>query len=387
MDIDFDQPIDRSQTESIKWNYFEKDVLPMWVADMDFRSPEPVIQALTERVAHGVFGYGAEPAQLRELIVERMRRLYGWEIQVEAVVFLPGVVTGFNLACHAFTCPGDGVLIQTPVYPPILHAHQTAGLTSDSNELVRGVDGRYEIDFETFEASIQDHTRMFLLCNPHNPVGRVFRRDELERLAEICLRHNVLICSDEIHGDLLFSGHPHTPIASLDPAIANRSLTLMAPSKTYNIAGLDCSFAIIPDEKLRHQYQTARKGVVGGVNILGFSAALAAYQAGQPWLDAMLRYLEGNRDYLIDFVQHELQPIHAAAPEGTYLAWLDCRELPLSQAACEFFIQKGRVAMNDGHTFGKGGDGFVRLNFGCPRAQLDQALQQMKAALVGLRAG
>ncbi|HEY3344831.1 MAG TPA: aminotransferase class I/II-fold pyridoxal phosphate-dependent enzyme, partial [Anaerolineaceae bacterium] len=222
MDIDFDQPIDRSHTESIKWHYFDKDVLPMWVADMDFRSPEPIIRALTERVQHGVFGYGAEPAELREIIVERMRRLYGWEVQTEAVVFLPGVVTAFNLACHAFTCPGEGLLIQTPVYPPILHAHQPAGLSSDANELVRTADGSYQIDFDAFEAAIHPHTRMFLLCNPHNPVGRVFRRDELERLAEICLRHDVLICSDEIHGDLLFGESRHIPIASLDPAIANR---------------------------------------------------------------------------------------------------------------------------------------------------------------------
>jgi cysteine-S-conjugate beta-lyase len=382
MESEFDLPIDRSSTESIKWHYFDPDVLPMWVADMDFRSPDAVIRVLSERVQHGVFGYGAEPEHLRELILARLERVFGWSVQAEEIVFLPGVITGFNLACHAFSCPGEDVLVQTPVYPPILHAHKGSGLHPDENELLRGEDGSYSIDFDAFETAIQDRTRVFLLCNPHNPVGRVFRREELERMAEICLRHKVLIVSDEIHCDLVFSESRHIPIASLDAAIRQNTITLMAPSKTFNIAGLDCSFAIIPNKVLRQEYEAARKGLVGGVNILGFAAARAAYQEGQPWLDAMLSYLQANRDYLTDYVRRELPGIRMTHPEGTYLAWLDCRELALEPSACEFFIQKGRVAMNDGHTFGKGGDGFIRLNFGCPRSQLEDALGRMKAALL-----
>jgi cystathionine beta-lyase len=381
MEYDFDRTIDRSGTESVKWHFFDPDVLPMWVADMDFRSPEAVVRALVERAQHGVYGYGSEPKELCGMLVERLEKRFGWKVQPEAILFLPGVITGFNLACHAFTKEGDGLLVQTPVYPPILHAHTHCGLVRDENELVRGEDGAYSVDYEAFEAAIQAHTRMFVLCNPHNPVGRVFRRDELERMAEICLRHNLLICSDEIHCDLVFSESRHVPIASIDPAIADRSITLMAPSKTYNIAGLDCSFAVIPNEEIRRHYQASRKGLVGGVNILGFAAAQAAYREGQPWLDAVLGYLESNRDHLVDVVTRELPGIKVWKPEGTYLAWLDCRELNLSPTACEHFIQEGRVAMNDGATFGKGGEGFVRLNFACPRSQLDEALGRMKRAL------
>jgi cysteine-S-conjugate beta-lyase len=381
MEFNFDERLDRSHSDSIKWHYFDADVLPMWVADMDFRSPEAVIRVLSDRVQHGVFGYGSEPEHLREVILERLQRVFEWTVQAEEIVFLPGVITGFNLACHAFSSPGDSVLVQTPVYPPILHAHKGSGLSPLENELLRGDDGRYSVDYDAFEAAIQERTRVFLLCNPHNPVGRVFRRDELERMAEICLRHKVLIVSDEIHGDLVFSESRHIPIATLDPAISANTITLMAPSKTFNIAGLDCSFAVIQDKLLRQQYEAARKGLVGGVNILGFIAAQAAYQAGGRWLEALLEYLQANRDYLVDFVRRELPGIHVAVPEGTYLAWLDCRDLGLEPSACEYFIQRGRVAMNDGSTFGRGGAGFIRLNFGCPRSQLQEALERMKAAL------
>ncbi len=381
MEYNFDEMIDRCHTESIKWHFFDPDVLPMWVADMDFRSPEAVVRTLVERAQHGIYGYGGEPADLRGLLVERLDRLYGWKIEPEAIVFLPGVITGFNLACHAFTREGDGLLVQTPVYPPILHAHEHCGLVRDENELVRGADGSYGIDFDAFEAAIQERTRIFVMCNPHNPVGRVFRRDELERLAEICVRHDLLICSDEIHCDLIFSESKHTPIASIDPEVARRTITLMAPSKTFNIAGLDCAFAVIPDEEIRRQYEASRKGLVGGVNILGFTAATAAYREGAQWLADLMVYLQGNRDHLVERVHRELPGIHVVAPEGTYLAWLDCRDLDLKPTACEFFIDKGRVAMNDGASFGPGGEGFVRLNFGCPRAQVDEALDRIKRAL------
>jgi len=378
---DFDRIIDRRTTGSIKWQLYGEDVLPMWVADMDFAAPEPVIAALQARVEHGVFGYEAHPAALVEAIVARLQQLYGWTVAPEAIVFLPGVVTAFNLAVQAFLDADDGLLIQTPVYPPILNAAATAGAVTHAMELTRNADGRYSVDFDLFARTITDRTRMFLLCNPHNPVGRVFREDELARMAELCLRHNLLICSDEIHGDLIFSGYRHIPIAALAPEIAARTITLMAPSKTFNIAGLHCSFAVIPDAALRQRYLAARRGVVDSVNLLGYTAALAAYQEGQPWLDAVLRYLETNRDVVVAYVERSMPGVSVVPPEGTYLAWLDCRAAGIPDNAHDFFLKEARVAVNDGATFGAGGEGFVRLNFGCPRSLLSEGLERMRVAL------
>ena len=381
MTYDFDRIIDRRATESIKWQQYGKEALPMWVADMDFAAPEPVIAALRARVEHGVFGYEAHPAALVEAIVARLQQLYGWTVAPEAILFLPGVVTAFNLAAQAFLDPGDGLLIQTPVYPPILYAAGTANAATHAMELTRNADGRYSVDDDLFARTITERTRMFLLCNPHNPVGRVFCEDELVRMAELCLRHNLLICSDEIHCDLLFTGYRHLPIAALAPEIAARTITLMAPSKTFNIAGLHCSFAIIPDGELRERYKAARRGIVDSVNLLGYTAALAAYQEGQPWLEALLRYLETNRDFVVAFVERHMPGVTVASPEGTYLAWLDCRSAGIPGNAHTFFLKEARVAVNDGATFGPGGEGFVRLNFGCPRALLEEGLEQMRVAL------
>jgi cystathionine beta-lyase len=376
----FDQFPDRRPTESIKWNKYDPDVLPMWVADMDFVSPEPVVRMLRERVEHGVFGYPRDMPELRQVVVERMQSLYGWQISQDDVVLTPGVVTAFNMACQAFAA-GQGVLIQTPVYPPFFSAPQAAGSTCQEAELRRNVDGTYSIDWDMFEAAITPQTRLFILCNPHNPVGRVFTHDELERVAALCLEHNVIVCSDEIHCDLVFRGYRHIPIASLGADIARRTITLIAPSKTYNIAGLESSFAIIQDSNLRKQFIAARGGLVGYVNLFGQVAAMAAYRHGQEWLDQLLVYLEGNRDYLVDFIRQELPCISVGKPEGTYLAWLDCRNAGLGSNPSQFFLEKARVAMNNGDDFGQPGKGFVRLNFGCPRAMLAQALDNMKIAV------
>jgi cystathionine beta-lyase len=385
MTCDFDQVIDRRHTESIKWHYYGEDALPLWVADMDFVSPEPVVQALRERAGHGIYGYPQEPKELRGIIVDWVARHYGWQIQPDWLVFTPGVVVGFNIACHAVTSSGDGVLIQTPAYPPFFEAPKNAQLVLDQMELTRETTGDYTIDFDAFESAITDRTRVFILCNPHNPVGRVFRRDELERMADICLRHNLAICSDEIHCDLIYSGYRHIPIAALAPEIAERTITLIAPSKTFNIAGLGCSLAIIPNQELRKQYKAAHAGLVPHINLTGYVAALAAYRDGQTWLDELLRYLEGNRDFLLDYVRTQLPGIRMGKPEGTYLAWLDCREAGIAGKPWEFFLQNAKVALNDGEAFGRGGEGFARLNFGCPRSTLVEALDKMKAALASLR--
>jgi cystathionine beta-lyase len=384
MTYDFDRRIDRRHSESIKWHCYDEDVLPLWLADMDFVSPEPVLRALHERVEHGVFGYSMAPPELLEVIVERLQRLYGWQVSPEALVFLPGVVTGFNLACHALASPGDGVLIQTPVYWPILSAPAGAGLTNDEMELTRRADGRYEIDFDLFEEAIADRTRIFILCNPHNPVGRVFRREELEQMAEICLRHDIVICSDEIHCDLVFQGSRHLPIASLAPEIADQTITLMAPSKTFNLPGLKCSVAIVQNPELREKLKTTHTGLVHGINVMGYAAALAAYREGQAWLDELLPYLEANLDYLLQYVEAHLPGISMSKPEGTYLAWLSCHQAGIQGNPHEFFLKQARVAVTDGAIFGRGGEGFVRLNFACPRSMLTEALDRMREALLAV---
>ena len=384
MKYNFDQLPDRRSTDSVKWGAYEENVLPMWVSDMDFVSPEPVIRALQERVAHGVFGYlEKSQSEIRQVIVQRLAELYNWEIESEDVLVLPGVITGFNLACHAVGTPGSGVLLQTPAYHPFLRAPENANRFRQDVELLRDTGGNYSIDWETFEGAITKQTGLFISCNPHNPVGRVFRQDELERLAEICLRRGVVICSDEIHCDLVYQDYRHIPIASLNPEIAANTITLMAPSKTYNLAGLKFSVAIIQDQSLRRKIQRSGRDLVGGVNLLGCVAGLAAYREGQEWLDQLLVYLEANRNYLYEYVEKELPGISMVKPEGTYLAWLDCREAGIDGNPCKFFLDKARVALNDGVTFGKGGEGFVRLNFGCPRSMLTEALQRMKGALQG----
>ncbi len=375
----FDRLIDRRHSDSLKWGAYDEDVLPLWVADMDFAAPEAVVLALQERVAHGVFGYGIPPESLCQVLQERLARLYGWQVETEDILFLPGVVSGFNLACRAFCEPGDEVLVEPPVYPPMLSAPGNLALTCKAVPLVEG-EGRYERDLRAFEEAIGERTRLFLLCSPHNPVGRVFERAELERLAQICQHHDVLICSDDIHCDIVFQGHEHIPVASLSPEIAARTVTLFAPSKTFNIPGLGCSVAVIQDPDLRDAFEKAAAGIVPHVNVLGYTAAVAAYRDGQDWLDDLLVYLEANRDYLLQYLAAHMPEIRCFRPEGTYLAWLDCRQAGITSNAKKFFLKTARVALSDGVRFGRKGEGFVRLNFGCPRAMLSEALQRMGEA-------
>ena len=379
MACDFDQPIDRLHSDSTKWHVYGPDVLPLWTADMDFRVPEPVVAALRARVEHGVFGYCYEPPELREVIVDRLARLYGWQVDPRAIVFQTGVLVGFQQVCRVAATAQDGVLVQPPVYPPIFGAPKHNGSIHQEAPLVMRPDGRWEIDFDAFESAITTRTRVFILCNPHNPVGRVFGRADLERLAAICLRRDILICSDEIHCDLVFEGQRHVPIASLDPEVARRSITLMAPSKTFNVAGLRCSFAIVPDPTLRRQFAGDRD--FSEINNMGLAAALAAYRDGQDWLDQVMAYLQANRDFVTEYVRRELPGIEMAAPEATYLAWMDCRRSGIPGSPQQFFLERARVALHDGAWFGTRGDGFVRLNFGCPRSTLADALGRMKTAL------
>ena len=384
---DFDLPYERRGTDSEKWKAFGNEVLPLWVADMDFPAPPAVLQALHERVAHGIFGYGGVTAELSEAICHRLWEYYHWAVTPDQLLFLPGLVSGLNISCRAVCPPGAGVLVQTPIYPPFLSAPVNQGLHVNIAELFVTRSKQwlhYSIDYNAFEAAIQSHTRLFMLCNPHNPVGRCYTREELINLAEICTRNDLIICADEIHCDLLLENSSHLPIASLSPEIAKRCITLMAPSKTFNIAGLYCGFAIIQNPSLRKQYQLAAQGIMPEVNLLGFTAALAAYKNGETWHKELMVYLNGNRNFFTDYVQEHLPMLRTTIPEGTFLAWLDCSATGIIGNQHEFFLNHAKVALNDGQRFGQGGNDFVRLNFGCSRSTLTQALMQMKFALATL---
>lgn len=382
MNYNFDEMIDRYHSDSIKWRYYPQDVLPMWVADMDFASPDAVMRDLKERIEHGVFGYALDVAGLAEAIVDWLSERFGWRVDPEALVYLPGVVVGFNLAAHALVKPGKALAYQTPVYMPFLTVARNAELEQRTSLLSRSENGRYEIDWEAFEQSLDESVEMFLFCSPHNPVGRVWQRWELERIAEICLRKGVWICSDEIHADLVYPPHRHLPIAALGSEVANRTITLMAPSKTFNIPGLGFSFAVVQDAALRKRFEHAGRGLVGHPNLLGMVAARAAYREGKEWLGQLCEYLDHNRSFLMEWISRELPEVKCSAPEGTYLAWLDFSAVPNGgKTAMKLLLESGKVALNDGEAFGPGGEGFVRLNFGCPRATLQEGLERIRLAI------
>jgi cystathionine beta-lyase len=375
--FNFDTPIDRRASDSHKWRkYQDKDVIPMWVADMDFASPPAVLQALHQRVDHAIFGYAEPHPRLKEAVVEHLRQRHHWSISPEWIVWLPGLVTGLNVACRSVGRPGAGVVMTPPIYPPFFTAPRLAGKQLKTVPLAF-TGSRWELDLDGPRRTAGDGSALFLLCNPHNPTGRVFSREELETLAEFCLRSNWTICADEIHCDLVLEpGRSHVPMASLSPEVAMRTITLMAPSKTFNLPGLGCAYAIISDPKLRRRFLRAMAGIVPHINLFGYVAAQAAYEHGLPWLDALLDYLRGNRQ-LVQQAITRMQGLHMATPEATYLAWIDARQAPFEEAA-RFFEQNG-VGLSDGVHFGA--PGYLRLNFGCPRSLLTTALNRMAEAI------
>lgn len=380
MAYQFDQIIDRRESASLKWSKYG-DAIPLWVADMDFAVAPPIQEAIRRRAEHPIFGYPIEPPDLRDVLVAWLQRRFNWAVSADALVLVPGVVSAFNIACRAFCLPGDGVLDQAPVYPPMRNAPANFGLTLDEMELTRGADDRYTVDTNRMADVITERTQLFLLCSPHNPTGRVFSPTELAGMAEVALRRNLIICSDEIHCDLVFSGHRHYPIAALAPEIAARSVTIMAPSKTFNIPGLGFAFAIIPDRDLRRQYKAAARDIVPYLNNFAFAAALAAYAECDGWLAELLGYLQSNRDFLVRYAATHWPGVRFSPPEATYLAWLDFRCAELGEDPHAFFLKHARVALNESAAFGPGSQGFARLNFGCPRAALKEALDRMTATL------
>lgn len=382
MTYDFDTPVERRGTDSQKWQkYAGRDILPLWVADMDFRSAPEVIAALQARIDHGVFGYARPTRSTIDAMVEAMHRRYGWTIEPSWLVWLPGLVVGLNVAARALAQPGESVLCNTPVYPPFMTApvHQGRQIISAPLSLAAG-GRRWEIDWDALERAVTSQTRLFFLCNPHNPVARVFRRDELVQLAQFCLRHNLILCSDEIHCDLILDDLPHVAAGTLGDEIARRTVTLMAPSKAYNLPGLGTSLAIIPDAELRNRFVRATAGIVAEVNCLGYTACEAAYRHGEPWRQALLGYLRGNRDFLLAYAARELPQVTIEAPiEATYLVWLNIAALGWKDPVTQF--EHHGVGLSDGRFFGVQPGMYLRLNFGCPRSTLAEALSRMKQAL------
>ena len=374
--FDFDREIDRRDTMSLKWaKYKSEDVLPMWVADTDFVSPPAVVEALTKRVAHGIFGYSRPSARLIELIMARLASRYGWTIQPEWLIFLPGVVPGLNLACKAWSQQGRGIITPKRVYYPFL---QAPGFNDRPLLTVPMVEeeGRWVLDLEALErqAPFGD---LLLLCNPHNPGGTVFTREELEAIDAIAERHNLVVCSDEIHCDLLLDKNArHIPYGAVSPEAADRCAVMMAPSKTFNIAGLCCAFAVVPNPRLRLKLQQAMRGISADVTLLGFAAAEGAYEGGAPWLSEQHDYLAANLA-LIEQAVARWPGVTLARHQATYLAWIDVSALGLDDPIA-FFEQAG-VGLSPGAQFGNGQ--FVRLNFGCTRARLTEALARMEKAI------
>jgi cystathionine beta-lyase len=378
MTFDFDQVFERQGTGSTKWSRYPAEVLPMWVADMDFAAPPMVIDALHKRLEHPMLGYSVAQDSLRAAIVADLWSKYGWRVEPQQILFLPGVEPGFNMALHALVEPQQNVVVQVPNYPPLRHAPGHWNLNKVELPFTP-LDGEFHTPLAALRDALQGGGAL-LLSNPHNPLGKVFGRDELKAVADICIEQDAWIISDEIHAELCFDGRVHIPTASLGAEIAERTITLMSASKAYNIAGLKTSFAIIQNAKLRERVNSARAGMVDSVNALGLEATRAAYSEAGPWLEALKAYLQANRDYLVDAVKNRLPGVTMTVPQGTYLAWLDCSGLGLDDPQ-GFFLKEARVGLSAGVDFGDDAGQFVRLNFGCPRALLEEGLARMERSL------
>ena len=382
MSFDFDTLHSRLGTGSTKWSRYPQDVLPMWIADMDIAAPPAVLEALHQRLDQQILGYSVACEAVREAIVADLWAKYAWRVQPDELLFLPGVEPGFNMALHAFVQPGQPVVLQTPNYRPLRLAPGNWNLPKIEVAFELSAEGEYLTPQPALRQALTGAGAL-LLSNPHNPIGKVFAREELLTLATACLDQGALIISDEIHAELCFDGRRHIPTASLRPEIAQRTITLMSASKAYNIAGLKTCFAVIQNPSIRERFNNARCGMVDSVSPLGLEATRAAYSQCGEWLDALVEYLQANRDYLLNAVQTRLPGIVMHAPQGTYLAWLDCSALGLEDPQ-QFFLEQAKVGLSAGLEFGDDSQQFVRLNFGCPRSMLEEGLQRMERSLQGL---
>jgi cysteine-S-conjugate beta-lyase len=386
----FDHVIERIGTHSVKWDLTDKifgdeEVLPMWVADMDFEAPNEVISAIKERLDHKVFGYTAIPSTTPEAISQWVKKRHNWEINQDWISYNPGVVTAMTMAIQAFTEPDDKIVIQTPVYQPFFHIVEKnkRKLLTTENILQNG---RYNMNFEQLEEILTPDVKILMLCNPHNPGGRVWSREELTKLGNLCVKNDILILSDDIHSDIIVGDQAYTPIASISEEIANQTITFIAPTKTFNLAGLQASVVIIPNKKLKgifDNYQSSQGFFT--LNALGVVGMEAAYLHGEKWLDELISYLKSNIRLLTEFVNEQLPKIRVIQPEGTYLVWLDCRKLGLSGKEIEqLLIKKGKIGLEPGKKYGPGGEGFVRINLACSKTTLKEGLNRLKLAFKGI---
>ncbi|TCT15102.1 cystathionine beta-lyase [Melghiribacillus thermohalophilus] len=383
----FQQIIDRTGTRSVKWDLREKifkrkDVLPMWVADMDFYTADAVKDAIMKRAEHHIYGYTATDESVAEAIQQWLKKRHGWNIDQQWLTYSPGVVTSLHILVQSLTEQGDQVMIQTPVYPPFYSAVNHHNRTLVKNPL-KLVNGRYEIDFEDFEARLKNGVKLFILCSPHNPVGRVWTKQELRNMAELCIQYGATIVSDEIHGDLIYEGYEHIPVASLSDEISQHVVTCMSPSKTFNLAGLQASYLITREENLKKKIDKGfKKQGMGMLNTFGVTALEAAYLHGEPWLEELLSVLEDHKQYVMDSFHHKTDQIQVIQPEGTYLLWLDCRKMGMGQEKLnQFMIEHARVGLNDGASFGDEGNGFMRMNIACPKKTVEEGVYRIIQAL------
>ncbi len=386
--INFDEIVDRRRTDSIKYDFAKQrgmpeDVMPLWVADMDFKVSDQIIEAIQKRTSHGIFGYTEVGDGYFEALQGWMEKKYHWNIDRRWLVKTPGVVYALAMAIQAFTEPGDAVMIQQPVYYPFRETIEINDRKLVDNTLYLGDDGRYHMDLEDFERKVEENgVKLFILCSPHNPVGRVWSKEELEKLGEICVRKNILVVSDEIHQDFVFRGE-HTVFANLNKEIQDRIITCTSPSKTFNLAGLQISNILISNPQLRHRFkeQIVKSGY-SQLNTLGLTACEAAYRYGEEWYTQLIEYLKGNIEFVRNFLEERIPQIKMLEPEGTYLVWLDFRGLSLSEKEKEdLVIHKARLWLDKGTMFGEPGVGFERINIACPRAILQQALEKLEAAM------
>lgn len=397
MKYDFDQVHSRRNTNCAKWDGLEAlfgsdDVIPMWVADMDFPTAKPIVEALKKRTEHEFYGYTHPGPSLIEAVVNRMQQKFSWKIQPEWVVFTPGVIPALNIAIRALSHPGDEIILQEPVYYPFFSTVRNNGCQISTNKL-KLISGRYEMDFIDLENKFHSKTGMhntssrikgIILCNPHNPIGRLWSKEELVQLGDIIVGHGAIVISDEIHCEILFKGHIHTPFASISEEFEQSSIVCMAPSKTFNLAGLAASSIIIPNKKLRDSFNEAKAGIPGP-NLFGFIAMEAAYRYGDEWLEQLLDYLQCNLEFTLAYFAEKIPKIRVIQPQGTYLLWLDCRELGMDDMTLKDFMRReARVGLDDGFLFGAGGSGFQRMNIACPRTILKEALNRIEIAVNSL---
>lgn len=390
MNYGFDEIIDRRNSDSVKWSnledeYRDKDILPMWIADMDFKSSPQIIEALKDRVEHGVFGYNYMGDSFYEAAINWIKDEHGWDIKKEWIVFTPGVVPGLSMSIRRFTKEGDKVLIQPPVYPPFYEVLKGNNRVLSENPIIYDGD-KFVMDYEDLKSKLDIDTKLMILCNPHNPVGRVWTKEELKELGDMLIKNKTIIISDEIHGDLTLKGVVQTPIASISKEFEQNTITFMAPSKTFNIAGLKASIAIIPNEDLRREYQAEIETLhIAKPNIFGQIGLEVAYNTGRPWLEKAMEYIEENIDYTVRYIEENIPEIKAYKPDGTYLLWLDFTGLDKTPDEInEALINKGKVLLNDGRTYGTGGEGFFRLNIATPKSNLKEGLKRIKIAIDSL---